>query len=163
METEHRLMRCPGPSEPGVSGQDTPRQDVALEHRYPPNVHRKIDPKRVTPSSMASTGSSPGSHPIRLPLGNRYNFLRKKAIRVWNGMSPCQGEWIGSEMMEVRGGKRSRARPIFKITFDRGNNHTRPGNGSVKDLSPLECKKEQDIDPSPRKNHPRRSDTFGMK
>uniref|UniRef100_A0A671NHD0 Tetratricopeptide repeat protein 28 n=1 Tax=Sinocyclocheilus anshuiensis TaxID=1608454 RepID=A0A671NHD0_9TELE len=59
----------------GVTGQDTPGQDVALEHRNPPNGHRKIDPKRVTPSPTASTGSSPGSHPIRLPSGNGYKFL----------------------------------------------------------------------------------------
>ncbi|XP_016369164.1 tetratricopeptide repeat protein 28-like [Sinocyclocheilus rhinocerous] len=59
----------------GVTGQDTPGQDVALEHRNPPNGHRKIDPKRVAPSPTASTGSSPGSHPIRLPSGNGYKFL----------------------------------------------------------------------------------------
>ncbi|XP_026076087.1 tetratricopeptide repeat protein 28-like isoform X2 [Carassius auratus] len=59
----------------GVTGQDMPGQDVALEHRNPPNGHRKIDPKRVTPSPTASTGSSPGSHPIRLPSGNGYKFL----------------------------------------------------------------------------------------
>uniref|UniRef100_A0A8C1TDR2 Tetratricopeptide repeat domain 28 n=1 Tax=Cyprinus carpio TaxID=7962 RepID=A0A8C1TDR2_CYPCA len=59
----------------GVTGQDTPGQDVALEQRNPPNGHRKIDPKRVAPSPTASTGSSPGSHPIRLPSGNGYKFL----------------------------------------------------------------------------------------
>uniref|UniRef100_A0A8C1LVR8 Tetratricopeptide repeat protein 28 n=1 Tax=Cyprinus carpio TaxID=7962 RepID=A0A8C1LVR8_CYPCA len=58
-----------------MMGQDTHGQDVALEHRNPPNGHRKIDPKRVAPSPTASTGSSPGSHPIRLPSGNGYKFL----------------------------------------------------------------------------------------
>lgn len=58
-----------------VMGQDTQGQDVTLEHRNPPNGHRKIDPKRVAPSPTSSTGSSPGSHPIRLPSGNVYKFL----------------------------------------------------------------------------------------
>ncbi|XP_051973270.1 tetratricopeptide repeat protein 28 isoform X3 [Xyrauchen texanus] len=62
-----------------MTGQDT-SQDVGLEElehsgRNPPNGHRKIDPKRVAPSPTASTGSSPGSHPIRLPSGNGYKFL----------------------------------------------------------------------------------------
>ncbi|XP_051972633.1 tetratricopeptide repeat protein 28-like isoform X3 [Xyrauchen texanus] len=58
----------------GVTGQDMPQE---LEHstRNPPNGHRKIDPKRVAPSPTGSTGSSPGSHPIRLPTGNGYKFL----------------------------------------------------------------------------------------
>ncbi|XP_051541756.1 tetratricopeptide repeat protein 28-like isoform X2 [Myxocyprinus asiaticus] len=62
-----------------MTGQDM-SQDVGLEElehsgRNPPNGHRKIDPKQVAPSPTASTGSSPGSHPIRLPSGNGYKFL----------------------------------------------------------------------------------------
>ncbi|KAA0704261.1 Tetratricopeptide repeat protein 28 [Triplophysa tibetana] len=66
-----------------VTGQDTPNHELqdaglqSLEHgtRNPPNGHRKIEPKRVAPSPTSSTGSSPGSHSIRLPSGNGYKFL----------------------------------------------------------------------------------------
>ncbi|XP_056592434.1 tetratricopeptide repeat protein 28 isoform X2 [Triplophysa dalaica] len=66
-----------------VTDQDTPNHELqdaglqSLEHgsRNPPNGHRKIEPKRVAPSPTSSTGSSPGSHSIRLPSGNGYKFL----------------------------------------------------------------------------------------
>ncbi|XP_016370952.1 trafficking protein particle complex subunit 3-like [Sinocyclocheilus rhinocerous] len=45
------------------------------------------------------------------PSVTNWSVVRKKAIPFWNGMSPCQDERTGSEMMEVKGGKRSRARP----------------------------------------------------
>ncbi|XDV54841.1 hypothetical protein PO909_023044 [Leuciscus waleckii] len=61
--------------------------DVALEHRNPPNGHRKIDPKRVAPSPTASTGSSPGSHSIRLPTGNGYKFLSPDCLLFY---FPCR-------------------------------------------------------------------------
>uniref|UniRef100_A0A3B4DZV3 Tetratricopeptide repeat protein 28 n=1 Tax=Pygocentrus nattereri TaxID=42514 RepID=A0A3B4DZV3_PYGNA len=63
------------------TGQDLPGHELqdmglqSLERRNPPNGHRKIDPNRVIPSPTTSTGSSPGSHPIRLPTGNGYKFL----------------------------------------------------------------------------------------
>ncbi|XP_030623936.1 tetratricopeptide repeat protein 28 [Chanos chanos] len=55
--------------------QEMGLQSIEQSSRNPPNGHRKLDPKRVVPSPTASTGSSPGSHPIRLPTGNGYKFL----------------------------------------------------------------------------------------
>ncbi|XP_076842600.1 tetratricopeptide repeat protein 28 isoform X2 [Brachyhypopomus gauderio] len=65
------------------SGQDLTGHELqemglqSLEHSStnPPNGHRKINPKRVGSTPTESTGSSPGSHPIRLPTGNGYKFL----------------------------------------------------------------------------------------
>lgn len=55
--------------------QDMGLQSMEPSSKNPPNGHRKMEPKRVAPSPTASTGSSPGSHTIRLPTGNGYKFL----------------------------------------------------------------------------------------
>ncbi|XP_028826917.1 tetratricopeptide repeat protein 28 isoform X3 [Denticeps clupeoides] len=57
------------------TSQDQAVHDLEHSTKNPPNGHHKLDPKRVTPSPPASTGSSPGSHPLRLPTGNGYKFL----------------------------------------------------------------------------------------
>uniref|UniRef100_A0A4W4DN26 Tetratricopeptide repeat protein 28 n=1 Tax=Electrophorus electricus TaxID=8005 RepID=A0A4W4DN26_ELEEL len=64
-----------GQNLPGHELQEMGLQSLERSSKNPPNGHRKIDPKTVAPSPTASTGSSPGSHPIRLPSGNGYKFL----------------------------------------------------------------------------------------
>lgn len=59
-------------------GQDLPSYELKDSPSGDPgfkNGHRKMEPKGVTPSPTPSTGSSPGSHSIRLPSGNGYKFI----------------------------------------------------------------------------------------
>ncbi|XP_026995435.1 tetratricopeptide repeat protein 28 isoform X2 [Tachysurus fulvidraco] len=60
---------------PSHEFQEMGLQSMEPSSKNPPNGHRKMEPKRVAPSPTASTGSSPGSHTIRLPTGNGYKFL----------------------------------------------------------------------------------------
>uniref|UniRef100_W5MM59 Tetratricopeptide repeat protein 28 n=1 Tax=Lepisosteus oculatus TaxID=7918 RepID=W5MM59_LEPOC len=67
-----------GKAEKGVDNLELKElgvQQVELQARNPPNGHKRPETNRVAPSPSASTSSSPGGRPIRLPSGNGYKFL----------------------------------------------------------------------------------------